>query len=144
MRWADKTLMTARVRYRLCMSEREFQSVMRWLRVPKGERPKFVTEKSMCAVTHTFDRYDGRRFCVVCLPFKEKEAALDVVGTLIHEAVHVWQITKAYIEEREPSCEFEAYSIEKIAYELIKEYRDRIQSRLRKLNACPTRRRQSR
>lgn len=141
MKWADKTLMAARVRYRLCMSAQEFHSVMRWLRVPMAQRPEFIAEKSYCAVTHTFDRYDRRRFCVVCFPFKKDEAPLDVVSTLIHEAVHVWQITKAYIEETTPSCEFEAYSIEKIAYELIKEYRNRRQSRLRNLNARPTRRR---
>lgn len=141
MRWANKTLVTALVRYRLCMSAQEFHSIMRWLRVPMTQRPKFIVGNSCCAVTHTFDRYDGRRFCVVCFQFRKDEAPLNVVSTLIHEAVHVWQITKEYIEETAPSCEFEAYSIEKIAYELIKEYRDRRQSRMRTKNARATRRR---
>lgn len=131
MKWADKTLMPAKVSYRLCMGEQEFRGILRWLKVPVVRRPEFIAQKSYCAVTHTFDASDGRRFCVVCMPFKKNEPPLKVVATLVHEAVHVWQVTTQYIEETAPSCEFEAYSIETIASELIKEYANRLRQRTR-------------
>ena len=39
---------------------------------------------------------------------------------LLHEAVHIWQIVKRRMGEREPSVEFEAYSIQAIAQDLLK------------------------
>jgi hypothetical protein len=47
---------------------------------------------------------------------------LQVYGLLLHEAVHVWQIVKRRMGEREPSLEFEAYSIQAIAQDLFEMY----------------------
>lgn len=46
----------------------------------------------------------------------------EIVSTIIHESVHVWQGMCEYIVEEEPSREMEAYCIEYIAITLIKEY----------------------
>ncbi|MDC4442181.1 hypothetical protein OHV35_01985 [Acinetobacter baumannii] len=43
---------------------------------------------------------------------------IQVYGLLLHEAVHIWQIVKRRMGEREPSVEFEAYSIQAIAQDL--------------------------
>ncbi|MDP7774926.1 hypothetical protein QWI49_07115 [Acinetobacter nosocomialis] len=43
---------------------------------------------------------------------------LQVYGLLLHEAVHIWQIVKRRMGEREPSVECEAYSIRAIAQDL--------------------------
>lgn len=45
-----------------------------------------------------------------------------VVSTLVHESVHVWQEFKSIIGEDNPSREFEAYSIEGIFTELMRQY----------------------
>ena len=45
-------------------------------------------------------------------------------GTIIHEAVHVFQALTKYIGEDNPGDEWEAYTIEYIATSLIKEYED--------------------
>jgi hypothetical protein len=42
------------------------------------------------------------------------------LGTIIHEAVHVFQNICSYIQEDDPSAEWEAYTIEYIATSLIK------------------------
>ncbi|MFL1541450.1 hypothetical protein ACJOYG_17315 [Acinetobacter baumannii] len=43
---------------------------------------------------------------------------IQVYGLLLHEAVHIWQIVKRRMGEREPSVECEAYSIRAIAQDL--------------------------
>ncbi|KCY47724.1 hypothetical protein J715_3367 [Acinetobacter baumannii 1571545] len=45
-------------------------------------------------------------------------------GLLLHEAVHVWQKVKKLMGEKEPSSEFEAYSIQSIAQDLFKMYEE--------------------
>ena len=50
---------------------------------------------------------------------KECERSLiEVHGLLLHEAVHIWQRIKQRMNERDPSTEFEAYSIQAIAQDL--------------------------
>ncbi len=49
---------------------------------------------------------------------------IQVYGLLLHEAVHVWQIVKRRMGEREPSVEFEAYSIQAIAQDLFEMYEE--------------------
>ncbi len=49
---------------------------------------------------------------------------IQVYGLLLHEAVHIWQIVKRRMSEREPSVEFEAYSIQAIAQDLFKMYEE--------------------
>lgn len=44
---------------------------------------------------------------------------VEVVGMLIHEATHVWQEVRLAMAEVSPSIEFEAYSMQAIAQELI-------------------------
>ena len=46
----------------------------------------------------------------------------EILATIIHESVHVWQSLCDYILEKEPSIEMEAYCIEYIAMTLIKEH----------------------
>ena len=43
---------------------------------------------------------------------------IEVHGLLLHEAVHIWQRIKQRMNERDPSTEFEAYSIQAIAQDL--------------------------
>jgi hypothetical protein len=38
---------------------------------------------------------------------------------VVHEAVHIWQEIRAMMKEKEPSIEFEAYSIQRIAQDLM-------------------------
>lgn len=42
---------------------------------------------------------------------------------LTHEAVHIWQEIKLQLGEKEPSYEFEAYSIQNISQNLMEAYK---------------------
>lgn len=51
---------------------------------------------------------------------KSWRAPWGVADFIVHEAVHVWQQICNIIGEDKPSKEFEAYSIQRIAFELAK------------------------
>ena len=84
----------------------------------KDPSPWLTATQAACV--HTWES-DGKTCCVVCL----RVDAYDSIGiacTLVHEAVHVFQRLCDSIGESEPSREFEAYSIERISEELMREY----------------------
>lgn len=47
-----------------------------------------------------------------------------VIGLLAHEAMHVWQFVCEAIGERQPSLEFEAYTVQHLVQSLVAAYRD--------------------
>jgi hypothetical protein len=59
----------------------------------------------------------GNGICVVYI-YK----TTDIVDTLVHEAVHIWQHTVDFIGEENPGDEMEAYTIAFITSSLLKEY----------------------
>ncbi|HCW3870736.1 TPA: hypothetical protein OXK34_003114, partial [Acinetobacter baumannii] len=68
------------------------------------------------------DFYSEGAYAVVQLGDTSERNQIEVYGLLLHEAVHIWQIVKRRMGEREPSVEFEAYSIQAIAQELFEMY----------------------
>lgn len=48
--------------------------------------------------------------------------AMEVIMTIVHEAVHVWQFIRRVIGEDVPGIEMEAYAIEEISRSLIEAY----------------------
>lgn len=53
----------------------------------------------------------------------EQDTPIETVALIVHEAVHVWQGYAASLSETEPGAEFEAYSVQAITLELLKQYR---------------------
>lgn len=64
------------------------------------------------------DYYDDGKHCIVQLGDCSERALIEIYGLLLHEAVHIWQRIKILMGEKEPSIEFEAYSIQRIAQDL--------------------------
>lgn len=64
------------------------------------------------------DYYDGGKHCIVQLGDCSERTLIMIHGLLLHEAVHIWQRIKKLMGEDEPSIEFEAYSIQRIAQDL--------------------------
>jgi len=70
------------------------------------------------------DFYSNGAYAVVQLGDTSERKSIEVYGLLLHEAVHVWQKVKKLMGEKEPSSEFEAYSIQAIAKDLFKMYEE--------------------
>lgn len=68
------------------------------------------------------DYYQEGTYAVVQLGDTSGRDLIEVYGLLLHEAVHIWQRVKKLMGEREPSTEFEAYSIQAIAQDLFEMY----------------------
>ncbi|MER8075392.1 hypothetical protein [Acinetobacter pittii] len=70
------------------------------------------------------DFYSDGAYAVVQLGDTSERKPIEIYGLLLHEAVHVWQKVKKLMGEKEPSSEFEAYSIQSIAQDLFKMYEE--------------------
>jgi len=59
---------------------------------------------------------------LVCIGRGAERDAMEVILTILHEAVHVWQFVRQVIGEHHPGIEMEAYGIEGITRGLIEAY----------------------
>ena len=91
--------------------------------VTKGalEVPPWPQELDCYAFTRVLRRREGGRLIVVGLnrPMHKSREAL--IGTMVHEAVHVFQYCMDRIGEDEPGTEVEAYTVESITMWMLKE-----------------------
>ncbi|HID0922158.1 TPA: hypothetical protein ACXEMB_003562 [Acinetobacter baumannii] len=76
---------------------------------------KFLSVESAAAQV---DFYSDGSYAVVQLGDTSERKLIEIYGLLLHEAVHVWQKVRKLMGEKEPSSEFEAYSIQAIAQDL--------------------------
>ncbi|HAV5515503.1 TPA: hypothetical protein JI118_17385 [Acinetobacter baumannii] len=82
---------------------------------------KFLSVEGVAAQV---DFYFNGAYAVVQLGGTSERKLIEIYGLLLHEAVHVWQKVKKLMGEKEPSSEFEAYSIQAIAQDLFKMYEE--------------------
>lgn len=70
------------------------------------------------------DFYADSSYAIVQIGDTSARSIVEVFGLLLHEAVHVWQRVRQRMGESNPSTEFEAYSIQRIAQDLFEMYED--------------------
>lgn len=105
----------------LCISEDAFKRAAKHCGVAV-EDGEWMDEKRQMAVVHTWQK-NGKMIAVVCLhPDSRNADPIEVASTLVHESVHIFQRLCDSIAESDPSREFEAYSIERIAERLMREF----------------------
>ena len=127
--WADDSLINSPIEYSLFLNPKDFAKALKKLGLPNWDKEQFVSEgKGACVRTYINEKEKIVAF--VCFSQKSaEEEKLDlnqIHGLLLHEAIHVWQHIKKDINERKPSKEFEAYSIQRIAQNLFYLYDDLI------------------
>lgn len=115
--WLDRTLIQG-PRFALCVTEEQFAGLLGSLDL--DARPQMIDEGNAC--THRLYPKDHAPVFVVALNADKDWAPWKLYGVLVHEAVHVFQYYCELIGESRPSVEFEAYSIQHIATELMRAY----------------------
>lgn len=75
------------------------------------------------AYVQTFER-GNRALCIVQADESLIKDKVEFYCLIAHEAVHVWQEIRERMSECNPSIEFEAYSIQKILMDLLREVVD--------------------
>lgn len=120
MKFCDSTLFESPYDYTLCTKEKQFDKVMKRLKVPKVSRPGFMAAGAdACVWFLTSDRFN---IAVVCMGDTEGKSMPQIHAMLVHEAVHIWQKICKTVGERRPSSEFEAYSVQMISQRLMELY----------------------
>lgn len=115
--WCDRGWQP--VYYGFCPSKRAWVREMKRFGHPTEPYPT----NDGCATTFV---NKGKTSIIVTLGDKseERQTRVEIAGLLCHEATHVWQEVRRAIGEREPSIEFEAYSVQAIFQSLYQAWLD--------------------
>lgn len=130
--WCDREMVRCPLRYGLATTEKSYHEELRRLKVPEKDWSPFISTTHSHATTHIFDSPKHGVAIIVCIRPGPGRTGIEIAGLLVHEAVHIWQEACSNIGEREPSPEFEAYSIQAIAQGLLWQYRDQVIRRRRR------------
>jgi hypothetical protein len=123
VQWLDRDLIANPLYLGLCLSEEAFHREMRRLAIPREKWPNWISMTHANATAHYFDHSKSRRrLAIICLRREKGISRIQIYGLLVHEAVHIWQWIKEDIGEDAPSKEFEAYSIQRLAMNLMSAY----------------------
>lgn len=123
VKWIRRAIIVSPYCIGLCKEEAAFWQELKRLKIPRETWPEWIPEGKDARV-HLFTQIKSHNLCaIVCIKKSKKTTQNQIVGLLIHEAVHIWQEIKKEINEHEPSQEFEAYSIQAIAQSLIEAYK---------------------
>lgn len=122
MKWLDRRIAAPGPYLTLVLSESEFDSVCKRLKVPT--EPWLGTHAN--ATTHFMEDGNGNYCAVVALGEVEGVTSIQIAALLVHESVHIWQRYARRIGEDAPGDEQEAYAIQSISQELLAEYARRI------------------
>lgn len=120
--WLGRSLVESPIYYCLVTSEKECHQVLRKLKIPREMWSQWLTSDANV----TFYEKSDFKVAVVAIEINTDKDINQVNALLVHEAVHIWQKIKEELGEENPSVEFEAYSIQRIALELMSEYAHRV------------------
>lgn len=125
--WLDRNLIRAPLYYGLCTTEAMFRRELKRHNVLRDRWPNFILNGHSDATTHYFTQ-KNETCAIVCIRARSENTGIQIAALLVHEAVHIWQEVKTLIGESSPSLEFEAYSIQAIAQELMEAYVEQTKS----------------
>lgn len=122
--WCDRRIIVNPFHMGVCLTEEAFWRAMNYMKIPVGDRPPFISTPQANATLHTFSHTSGKQVALLCMRDWEGRNPIEVAGLIVHEAVHLWQQVREYIGEKNPSSEFEAYSVQAIAQDLMQGFVD--------------------
>lgn len=114
--WIDQGWMPTAIGY--CPSIDAYNATLKQM-TGDGAKQELLRQ---CGQTNLLHGADGKSAVLVVIGEAIKDDPLEIIMTLVHEAVHVWQFICESIGEQSPGIEMEAYSIEAISRGLIDAY----------------------
>lgn len=128
--WCDRGLVRCSFYYGLATTEKDYHAELRRMKVAEKHWAPFISNAQSDATVHWLaNTKEGKPAAIVCIRVTPGRTGLEIAGLLVHEAVHLWQAFRKDIGELEPSSEFEAYSIQVFAQELMRQYREQTKRR---------------
>ena len=117
--WADRGIVYSPIKYGLFITEDSYRKQLKEIEYDSWNEEEFIP-KGFWAVVNTFEEKNGTQACFVCLDYERCKTIKphQVYALIVHEAVHIWQRIKKSLNEKSPSKEFEAYSMQNICEEL--------------------------
>lgn len=101
--------------YCLVINKKEAKKVIKKYKLAEGSLPE---DMSIAAYAY----HDPDAKIVVVRLIEDHLSLVDTIGLIVHEVTHVKQYIMAQISEHSPSDEFEAYTMQEIAKNLIQDY----------------------
>lgn len=126
--WCSRDIFYSCVAYTIITNEEDFWKEVQKLGVPREIVGPWVGAGSN-ARTHKFVYHEegkSTECAVIAFPASPDRDPEEVIGLIVHEAMHVWQWILEGIGESKPSCEFEAYSVQSIVQSLLREYKRQV------------------
>lgn len=118
--WCNRDTFQLPLHYCLAVSEAEYLRVTTDLKIPANNIEPWIKNWHANATTHFFEnRSMGKSCAVVCINMENAPSWVQLAGLIVHEATHIWQEAKSLIGEPNPSPEFDAYSMQSIAQNLL-------------------------
>ena len=117
LKWLDRSLLLTPY-YTLCTSEKILQTELKRMKV--SDKAIGLNNGSGATTSFLFNNRDDR-VAIVCL-YDHSLDKEQIYSLLAHEAVHIFQEVLSIMNEDKPSCEFQAWGIQKISQELFYEY----------------------
>jgi hypothetical protein len=118
MKWLDRRVAAPGPYLALCLTEKQYLKAMKHCNI---KNPPNWIRGNADATTHILQNENNESVCIVCLN-QGKHKKAEILGLLVHEAVHVWQEYAFKIGETSPASEQMAYGIQAISQELIAAY----------------------
>lgn len=124
-KWLNRNLIVMPIWYCLCLTEKQYFGAMKHCGVTDSEPSLWAEQRTGARACFAIDKAK-KRVCFVCLNESGDEEPLQVAALLMHEAVHIWQRYSRDLGSHYDvhSDEFEAYSIQQIAQQLMYAYID--------------------
>lgn len=121
LKWIYRSLIESPYCITLCQNKKAFRQELKRLKIPKDDQPEWIAP-GKDGTAHFFQKVNKVHDLCAIVCVKSSADPVQTVGLIVHEAVHCWQRIKEEIGEREPSKEFEAYSIQAVAQRLMASY----------------------
>lgn len=121
--WIERAIIESPFCVGLCQTEKQFKNELKRLGVAESENVQWVTEGKDATVTEFSGTKKHEKCFLVGVKQDKSAKPIEIVGLLVHEAVHVWQRIRQDMNEDEPSTEFEAYAIQNLSIRLIDAYK---------------------